>query len=227
MEKRRCPECRKPFVPSSHRQKYCSRECRTFFLNAKHRKATGPIKRRGPRKNYERSTICVQCGKGLRRGQRRFCSLACSEGWWAEKKNKGKAATYHVLSDIDTETMTGTCSQCGPGATVVRASKLRENQRFRCRVAVRKDSLTPVRKRHQWKRRGIDLTWEEHQAMLEAQQGRCAICERPMDQPHVDHCHDTGKVRGLLCSSCNNGLGRFADDPARLRAAATYLERAS
>ncbi len=43
---------------------------------------------------------------------------------------------------------------------------------------------------------------------------------------HVDHCHTTGKVRGMLCSDCNTGLGKFKDGPALLRRAAEYLERA-
>lgn len=66
-------------------------------------------------------------------------------------------------------------------------------------------------------------------AMLAEQDGRCAICGTEewggkSGVPHVDHCHDSTKVRGLLCAGCNNGLGLFRDDPARLRAAATYLE---
>jgi len=70
---------------------------------------------------------------------------------------------------------------------------------------------------------------EQYAAMLEAQGGQCAICDSDQwpgkgNSPHVDHEHATGKVRGLLCTNCNNGLGNFGDDPARLRAAADYLE---
>lgn len=67
------------------------------------------------------------------------------------------------------------------------------------------------------------ITLEQWDRMLLRQGGRCAICEQPCPDLHVDHCHATGKIRGLLCGSCNNGLGRFADEPERLRAAARYL----
>ncbi len=67
--------------------------------------------------------------------------------------------------------------------------------------------------------------------MLATQGGRCAICET--DEPrgrhstfNVDHNHETGVVRGLLCCDCNLSIGKLGDDPARLRAAADYLERA-
>jgi len=70
---------------------------------------------------------------------------------------------------------------------------------------------------------GIDI--EQYESMVEAQGGLCAICGNcdPSFSLAVDHNHDTGKVRGLLCSNCNNGLGRFKDDPDRLRRAADYL----
>ena len=69
------------------------------------------------------------------------------------------------------------------------------------------------------------ITPEDYDALLTAQGGACAVCGGPPSRSSfdVDHCHTTGRVRGLLCSHCNKGLGLFADDPARLRAAAEYL----
>lgn len=68
--------------------------------------------------------------------------------------------------------------------------------------------------------------------MLAAQGGHCALCPRkPEEQAQgrrhlsVDHCHKTGQVRGLLCNTCNRGLGLLQDDPALLKAGAEYLQR--
>lgn len=80
------------------------------------------------------------------------------------------------------------------------------------------------------------LTQAEIATLLRAQNGRCAICGT--DQPGQvnwsidhDHRHHPGPigcrlcVRGILCSACNDALGKMKDDPARLRAAAAYIER--
>jgi hypothetical protein len=71
------------------------------------------------------------------------------------------------------------------------------------------------------------LSLADYARMKEAQGGKCAICgssdSRGRGDLHVDHCHATGSVRGLLCTSCNNGLGRFRDSPELLRAAIEYL----
>ena len=76
------------------------------------------------------------------------------------------------------------------------------------------------------------LTEESYQALLRAQEGRCAICAT--DQPlrcrsllYVDHCHTTGTVRGLLCHPCNAAIGLLKDDPALLAKAAAYLTSSS
>jgi hypothetical protein len=72
------------------------------------------------------------------------------------------------------------------------------------------------------------LTLEQFDEMLEAQDGACALCGREQVgmRLHVDHCHASGVVRGLLCSNCNTGLGMFGDDPDRLIAAIQYIEAA-
>lgn len=71
--------------------------------------------------------------------------------------------------------------------------------------------------------------------MLEVQRHVCAICFEPetttakSGEPRllcVDHDHETGEVRGLLCSRCNTALGLFDDDPARLGVAMSYLRPA-
>lgn len=77
--------------------------------------------------------------------------------------------------------------------------------------------------------RKYGLTIADYDAMLSAQHGRCAICARTNSgdsrghRYHVDHCHATGRVRGLLCSNCNLGIGKFGDSADRLERAAMYL----
>lgn len=74
-------------------------------------------------------------------------------------------------------------------------------------------------------RRTFGMTVAEYDAMLDAQGGGCAICGAPPgERAHpVDHDHETGAVRGILCDPCNRGLGSFADDPDRLLSAVAYL----
>ena len=68
------------------------------------------------------------------------------------------------------------------------------------------------------------LTVEQYEALNEKQESKCAICLVPDKRLHVDHDHKTGKVRSLLCGTCNRALGLFKDNPSILRAAASYLE---
>jgi len=60
--------------------------------------------------------------------------------------------------------------------------------------------------------------------MLKQQGGVCAICKKKGRPLGVDHCHSTGKVRGILCGKCNSGLGFYDDDSDVMRAAAAYLD---
>lgn len=70
------------------------------------------------------------------------------------------------------------------------------------------------------------ITAEQFADMIAKQNGRCAICTVPfVETPRVDHDHETGQIRDLLCDLCNRGLGYFLDSPKLLRAAADYIEQ--
>lgn len=72
------------------------------------------------------------------------------------------------------------------------------------------------------------MSWERFVELRDLQGNRCAICKE--EEPRkgwrlsVDHDHQTGKVRGLLCSKCNTGLGQFKDSLALIRSVIAYLE---
>lgn len=96
----------------------------------------------------------------------------------------------------------------------------------KCRACRPKESVEQKRKYRLKRQYGITL--EEYTALLEAQNGVCAICgtSNPPGSHGilvVDHDHETGGVRGLLCCNCNTGLGMFGDDPERLTQASRYL----
>ena len=72
-----------------------------------------------------------------------------------------------------------------------------------------------------------NLSLEEYEELLEKQNNVCYICKLPPNSQGlvVDHDHATGRVRGLLCSSCNTGLGYFRDNIAYLEEAIKYLKQ--
>ena len=76
--------------------------------------------------------------------------------------------------------------------------------------------------------RRYGLTPEQYENLLDAQGGGCRICGKAAEKNGrvlaVDHDHDTGVVRSLLCDNCNTALGQLEEDPKRFRAAVAYLE---
>lgn len=71
-------------------------------------------------------------------------------------------------------------------------------------------------------RRG--LTTQEYEELVQNQKGCCLICDQPTKSLHVDHCHVTGDIRGLLCGNCNRALGMFRDQVDLLERAIKYLK---
>lgn len=81
--------------------------------------------------------------------------------------------------------------------------------------------LTVIQERNLWKR--YRLTAKQFLDLWNGQSGRCAICKRELDNPYIDHCHATGRVRGILCTKCNCGLGQFNDSAELVLEAANYV----
>jgi hypothetical protein len=118
-----------------------------------------------------------------------------------------------------------------PEREIARVKRWQQDNADRLNAYRRRRRLEPqvkLRERAGHLKRKYGMTLEDYDRMLEAQGGGCAICGRPPREDislHVDHDHVTGRVRGLLCFACNNTLGDFKDDPARLYAAAEYLTK--
>lgn len=105
--------------------------------------------------------------------------------------------------------------------------------------AAKEWAVRNVEKRFAQNIRRYGISPADYQKMYDDQKGLCAICDRWLpssdgrasslrsrnDRLHIDHCHTTGRVRGLLCHRCNIGIGHLDDDPARMERAARYLRR--
>ena len=112
----------------------------------------------------------------------------------------------------------------------------RARQRAWRNIAIERPAFVAARLLSQTKMRAkrYGLTLAELQEIETRANGLCDICKCPPKSRgkgradkalHTDHCHKTGRVRGMLCGDCNRAIGIFRDDPAMLRRAAAYLER--
>jgi hypothetical protein len=73
-------------------------------------------------------------------------------------------------------------------------------------------------------RKGVEVTAGWYFENYDLQEGKCKICSEFQHRLHIDHCHTTMKLRGLICGPCNRALGLMRDNPEALRNAARYLE---
>jgi hypothetical protein len=157
------------------------------------------------------------------RADARFCTRKCSDDW----NNRQKA----IIKKRAVLAARQPCEVCGG-----LIPESRHGHAVYCSVECKNDAgrsgsvKARERKFDENLRRTYGVTTEDYQRMLAEQNGCCAICGT--DTPggkgqrlHVDHCHDSSRIRGLLCTRCNTGLGQFLDDPARLTAAISYLAK--
>lgn len=144
---------------------------------------------------------------------------------------------------------TQVCDKCGIEKDVKRFewAKSRPNPRKTCavcrnnsRVFTRSQRERRSRKQSEWyyknkelaqvkaRERNYGITHDDYLALMESQNSKCGICLNDFGEDskniHVDHCHKTGAVRGLLCNRCNLALGFLQDSPESLARAIEYLK---
>lgn len=162
---------------------------------------------------------CEACGSLFTphpyKQSQRFCTEVCGKRAWSQARMK----------------LTWTARECAHcGESFARVSRMSHKQKYCtlvCRQAAAR-AIVPQRWRHVSSRYG--LSQDALIAMLELQERCCAICSvelngtgRERNAPQVDHDHETGGLRAILCRSCNTALGSFKDDPETVANALAYL----
>lgn len=150
---------------------------------------------------------------------------------------------YYCRKDKDSDSFTkssvhmrhgtpkGRCKEC----TALRNKEYRKNNKEKLKVYERSRRSNPERleyDRQRYYQRKYGITRDEYNKMREDQAYRCKICgthesvhkARWCGHLHVDHCHSTGNIRGLLCKPCNTALGGFRDNIRYLETAIKYLK---
>jgi hypothetical protein len=160
--------------------------------------------------------ICVTCAKTFKqvRPWQKYCSEECS---WKYRALDGRSAV---------------CQQrYRDGLSEQRRAQIRRKNARRTRVWNASEHGKRM-KRNRSLLTAYGLTLEQVEAMIVAQNSVCPICLEKITAMGkwrtgcaVDHDHDTGKVRGILCQPCNASLGGFSDSPATLKRAFNYLTR--
>ena len=179
--------------------------------------------------------VCPVCGADFftKGSVGKYCSRTCfamgMKIMYAQKRTERQKQTTRTCRD---------CGLVGPVSEFAKSASRRKGYEQLCKPckangikAWRRANPEKVRKYNAaavakvggsrfWK---YGLTDEQIEQMALAQSRKCAICGREPDKLVVDHNHDTGKVRGLLCHTCNTALGKFRDSQDILSAAIRYL----
>ena len=128
----------------------------------------------------------------------------------------------------------GVCTSCGKHPAPCEPCRLRNREymrRKRAGIPQEQKSREWHSKRHYYLKYKYGITEAQYDEMFALQDGKCAICksDKTKDAKRhrlmVDHCHSTGVVRGLLCSSCNKALGLFSDSQDVMHSAIKYLSK--
>lgn len=147
-------------------------------------------------------------------------------------KKCSKCKKLKLLTDFHVQTAMpdghrSACKECNQKYSKIYYKKNRKSQLLKTKKYRQKNKDIHYKnvKNAKYKRQ-FGITLEDYYKISELQNHRCAICgkEENGKQLAVDHCHETGKVRGLLCSNCNLGLGKLGDSIESVGKALAYLK---
>lgn len=219
---RDCVVCGTSF-PSRGTKLTCSPECQVK------RRDDYEARRLKERSRRRETAACAWCDKAFApKTQAKTCSPECRAQYSkAQRAARGKPLITRACVVCDAPFKTGGTSSrtitCSPECRGIRAKQLLVERQPK-QNADRRGAKN--RKSNLYRRFGI--TEEDYLRMLDAQGHACAICGTTTPGTAgvfaVDHDHTTGAVRGLLCRSCNVGIGNLGDDIARLQKAIEYLD---
>ncbi|MFI5639248.1 endonuclease VII domain-containing protein [Streptomyces goshikiensis] len=172
--------------------------------------------RRCPRCGVEKPHEAFAANRAARDGLQCYCRPCAAEYHQERQLAKGKNVRPLVAAPPGNKH----CRRCGE---IKPHSEWDRNRTASDGLSTRCKACRAIEGRGSHLKRSYGITEAERDAIIAAQGGVCFLCLRA-PAVHVDHCHKTGRVRGVLCLNCNVGVGLFKEDPDRMRRAAEYLE---
>lgn len=184
----------------------CSEECRVIGRKAAMKRHI--LKRPTTEKQIGKCKLCF-AEFVMKKSGTVYCSDLCRS---RSRQEKLRARTEQFRK----------CMKCGIDVPVRAGYPICAN----CKIDKR-DAIKARRKEELRRYRKYGITEQEYFDLFNQQNNCCAICfsnEATKKGWQIDHCHVTGKVRGILCHHCNTAIGQFKDDPNLLISAIRYLE---
>ena len=223
-----CSRCRRHLPPSAFSrrsasrdglQSYC-RECFAAWAREHRPRKLAPLPQvpegmkwcRSCERALEVDAFAVH--RGRPDGRKSYCRECGHDRYRTGRESQGALVRPKVVPEG--HKFCRSCQTVKPLSDWTASAYTTDGFRSSCRAC------TSARARRDHLVRTYGITADDVAAMLEAQDGVCAIC-RAADAAHIDHDHATGAVRGMLCFRCNAALGQFDDDPVVLVRAARYL----
>ncbi|MEU6995955.1 endonuclease VII domain-containing protein [Streptomyces sp. NPDC046465] len=179
----------------------------------------GEPAKRCSRCREEKPRAAFAQNRASRDGLQAYCRPCWAEYYQARQVAKGKTVRPKVAAPAGHKY----CRRCGE---IKPHSEWDRNKTASDGLSTRCKACRAIEGRAGHLKRQYGMTEAEREELVASQKGLCVIC---LSAPaaHVDHCHETGKVRGVLCFNCNSAIGKLGDDPDTVRRAAAYLEGSS